>query len=89
MTEQEYRKCPFCGEIDFDLPGLKAHLQKDCASFDLVDAGGIVFPFSEHKTVRVPKEPTVAMLAVWNKCGIANEPFISFWPQVLKAAVPV
>lgn len=27
--------CPFCGEGDFDLPGLKSHLEKgDCEPFE-------------------------------------------------------
>lgn len=30
----EYVKCPFCGEDDFDLIGLKYHLQNYCDPFD-------------------------------------------------------
>lgn len=29
-----YVKCPFCGEDDFDLIGLKGHLKMDCEVFD-------------------------------------------------------
>ena len=30
----EYIKCPFCGEDDFDLEGLKTHLLNHCEVFD-------------------------------------------------------
>jgi len=35
MSEENYIKCPFCGEDDFDLEGLKAHLLNSwCPVFD-------------------------------------------------------
>ena len=29
--------CPFCGEDDFDLIGLKSHLQHDCTEYQVVE----------------------------------------------------
>lgn len=33
--------CPFCLEDDFDLPGLKAHLERGwCVVYNVVETGG-------------------------------------------------
>ena len=32
--EDDLIECPFCGEDDFDLIGLKNHLQRYCYKFD-------------------------------------------------------
>lgn len=36
MTAKMVR-CPFCGEDDFDLPGLKNHLLFFCSAYDSVE----------------------------------------------------
>lgn len=33
FIDLEYIKCPFCGEDDFDLIGLKNHLEKYCQKY--------------------------------------------------------
>jgi len=35
--EAENVVCPFCGEADFDLVGLKSHLLKDCEMFENIE----------------------------------------------------
>ena len=35
----KYVACPFCGENDFDLIGLKTHLQVDCDVFERTKIG--------------------------------------------------
>ena len=34
VVEYVYVTCPFCGENDFDLPGLKAHLTWYCEAYE-------------------------------------------------------
>lgn len=39
--------CPFCDEKDFDLVGLKAHLQRWCEAFDKTET-----IMQEHKRLK-------------------------------------
>lgn len=42
----EYVSCPFCGEGDFDLPGLKWHLSNGCDDHDALQ-----MPISPYERV--------------------------------------
>ena len=33
-----YTECPFCGENDFDLIGLKSHILNHCEKFDEMES---------------------------------------------------
>jgi hypothetical protein len=37
MEMDELIKCPFCGEDDFDLWGLKYHLARYCGAYEKID----------------------------------------------------
>jgi len=50
-------QCPFCGEVGFDLVGLKTHLAVDCDAFERTDLANTFRFESAADRVRAGKPP--------------------------------
>lgn len=43
VRELKLVECPFCGDTDFDLAGLKSHLERDCEKYAATEMPRRVF----------------------------------------------